>query len=328
MKPAGRSAPDGNQAHLPGRPLIIVNPKAGAGRALRSAQTLAQRLAQTSYPADVTLTESPGHATLVARQARAAGVGSVVAVGGDGTVQEVVTGLCLEADGTAVRPEAPRPALGLLPAGTGGDYRRTFGWTDSVDEALSRICSPHPVQVDVGRAEVTTPGGGVTSLAFANVLSFGLGGLTDQLVARSPKWIGGTAAFYLGAVRATFVYQALPVELVIDGTAIAVLPYANVAVCLGKYFGGGMKIAPGADPSDGTFEIVTITGSRASVLALTADIYRGTHLRRPGVTLLRGKSVVARVTRPGEVLVDADGEQPGTLPISIELLPRALTLLA
>jgi len=327
MKPARRSEPHGNQALTPGRALIIVNPKAGAGRALRSAQALAQRLARASYPADLTLTESPGHATLVARQARAAGVGMVVAVGGDGTVQEIVTGLCLEADGTALGPDTPRPALGLLPAGTGGDYRRTFGWTDSVDQALSRICSPRPVQVDVGRAELTTPGGSAIALAFANVLSFGLGGLTDQLVSRSPKWIGGTAAFYLGAVRATLVYQALPVELVIDGTAIAVAPYANVAVCLGRYFGGGMKIAPSADPSDGMFEIVTIVGSRASVLALTADIYRGTHLRRPGITLLRGKSIVARATRPGDVLVDADGEQPGTLPISIELLPRALTLL-
>jgi YegS/Rv2252/BmrU family lipid kinase len=326
MKPAGRSEPDAIQALPPGGTLVIVNPKAGAGKALRAARTLAERLEAEGRPAQLAQTEQPGHATLIARHACAEGVGTVVAVGGDGTVQEVVTGLCLDMDGTAAGPDRPRPMLALLPAGTGGDYRRTFGWTESADAALSRICSPRPVRVDIGRAEVTTATGKVT-LAFANVLSFGLGGLTDQLVSRSPKWIGGTAAFYLGAVRATLIYQALPVVLEVDGNEVEVAPYANVAVCLGRYFGGGMKIAPDADPSDGMFEIVTIQGSRASVLALTADIYRGAHLRRAGVRVLRGKSVVARVTRPGDVLVDADGEQPGTLPISVELLPRALTLL-
>jgi len=305
--------------------LIIVNPKAGAGRAQRAAETLVARLRERSGDGELVLTQQPGHATLLARQAAATGVQTVVVVGGDGTIQEVVTGLCLSTDG---QPSTlPRPALALLPAGTGGDYRRTFGFDEAVDQAFSRIMSPRPVHVDVGRATLESPGGQRTVLAFANVLSFGLGGLTDRLVARSPKWIGGTAAFYLGAVRATLVYQPVPVELTVDGEVVEVAPFTNVALCLGKYFGGGMKIAPEADPSDGLLDIVTIVGSRVSVLALTADIYRGTHVKRDGVRVLRGRRVSARVTRPGEVLVDVDGEQPGTLPIEVEVLPGALRLL-
>jgi diacylglycerol kinase (ATP) len=328
MKRTSPSEPDRSPGPAPaGGTLIIVNPKAGAGKALRAARDLWSRLQDSSHPSTLALTERPGHATEVARDARTAGVSTVVAVGGDGTIQEIVTGLCLNGDGSVTAPTGKPPALALLPAGTGGDYRRTFGFTESVDQALARILSPRVVQVDIGRAELTSPSGQTAILAFANVLSFGIGGLTDRLVDGSPKWIGGTAAFYLGAVRATLVYQPVPVELWIDGKSIGVSAYSNVAVCLGRYFGGGMQIAPSADPADGTFEIVTIVGSRASVLALTLDIYRGTHFRRPGVALWRGSTVLAQATRPGEVLVDVDGEQPGTLPLAISLLPRALSLL-
>lgn len=305
--------------------VIIVNPKAGSGRALRAAETLESRLRQSAHAATLLCTDRSGHASTLARQARAAGVATVVVAGGDGTIQEVATGLCLEEDGRTTTDVPPQ--LALLPAGTGGDYRRTFRFTESVDQALARILAPKPVHVDVGRAVIQQPDGEQKISAFVNVLSFGLGGLTDRLVARSPKWIGGTAAFYLGAVRATLVHQPTPVELVIDGESVGVAPYANVALCIGRYFGGGMKIAPAADPSDGWFDIVTITGSRARILALTADIYRGTHVRRPGIEVRRGRSVVARATRPGEVLIDVDGEQPGQLPLEVTLLPRALALL-
>ena len=328
MKRTSPSEPDRTPAPAPaGGTLIIVNPKAGAGKALRAAKDLWTRLGDSSHPSTLALTERPGHATELARGARAEGVATVIAVGGDGTIQEIVTGLCLNADGTAAGPTGTLPALGLLPAGTGGDYRRTFGFTESVDRALARILSPRVIEVDIGRAELTSTSGDRTTLAFANVLSFGIGGLTDRLVEASPKWIGGTAAFYLGAVRATLVYQPVPIELWIDGVSVGVSAYSNVAVCLGRYFGGGMQVAPSADPADGIFEVVTIEGSRASVLALTLDIYRGTHFRRPGVELRRGSSIVAQATRPGEVLLDVDGEQPGTLPLAISLLPRALSLL-
>src|SRR5688572_28883835 len=327
MKRTSPGEPDPNPPHAVDSTLIIVNPKAGAGRALRAAETLQTRLNDSAHPATVVATEYPSHATAVARQALAAKVGTVVVVGGDGTVQEVVSGLCLTADGVPVTDDVAKPRLALLPAGTGGDYRRTFGFTESVDRALARILSPTPVQVDVGVGQLLLQSGETASLAFANVLSFGLGGLTDRLVSRSPKWIGGTAAFYLGAVRATLVYQTVPVELLIDARSIGVFQFTNVAICLGRFFGGGMQIAPEADPSDGLFEIVTIEGSRAAVLSLTADIYRGTHVKRRGVQVMRGRTVQARTTRPGEVLIDIDGEQPGTLPLEVRLLPRALTLL-
>jgi YegS/Rv2252/BmrU family lipid kinase len=298
---------------------ILVNPKAGSGRALSAATRLAARFPE----AELHRTEGPGGAIELARRAREAGARVVVAVGGDGTIQECVTGLCLDRSGQTV-PHAT--ALAVLPAGTGGDFRKTFGWTDALDQAEARVREPEALAIDVGLVRFAR-GGRTEVSAFANVLSFGLGGLTDRLVEQAPKWIGGRAAFYVGAVRATFAYQPLPLALRLDDQDLEVAPYSNVAVCNAQFFGGGMKIAPDADPSDGLFDVVTMELSKVQTLSLTGSIYRGTHLRRSGISHYRCRKLEARPTRPGSCLIDVDGEQLGELPISIEILPRALNLL-
>ena len=161
--------------------------------------------------------------------------------------------------------------------------------------------------------------------------TFGIGGLVDTYVNQIPfgvkSRLGGKASFYYAAARAQVVYRNQRVRLSYDGEEPFETVVNHVAVANGQYFGGGMKIAPEADPSDGCFDIVTITASRARILALTADIYRGTHVQRSGITVHRGRSVTARATRAGEVLIDVDGEQPGQLPLEVTLLPRALALL-
>src|SRR5690606_30096980 len=139
-------------------------------------------------------------------KAREEGVETVVAVGGDGTIHECVAGLVLDESGA---PTKGSTRLAICPAGTGGDFRKTFAFTESVEHAVARICDPNPVEIDVGRATFESEGI-VCHTAFANVLSFGLGGLTDQLVNDGPKWLGGRAAFFVGAVRASLAYAPLP----------------------------------------------------------------------------------------------------------------------
>lgn len=307
------------EACAPVKICIVVNPKAGAGRAKQAGLRLASQL----DGAVCVETDGPGAAERLAREAQREGAEVVVPVGGDGTIQQVVAGLCLNEHG---EPQTARAALSLLPAGTGGDYRKTFAFTESVDQAVTRILSPRPKQIDVGRAEVTGKDG-ASPTAFANVLSFGLGGLTDQLVEAGPKWLGGRAAFLLGALRATAVYHPPTVELVLDDVAVETAPFSNVAICLGRYFGGGMKIAPDSDPSDGLFDVITIERSRLKTAALSLLIYQGRHLGVEGVKHYRCKKVEARVTGPGDSLVDLDGEQPGRLPLKVTVLPGALTLL-
>ncbi len=298
------------------RTRIIVNPTAGSGKAARSADILAQRTA-----ADLQQTSRSGDTIRLARQACAEGVETLVIVGGDGTFSEAVEGVMTRP------PESLCPSLALLPAGTGGDYRRSFELDESVDSALRRISKQRPRPVDIGFASYLDDQGRRSGRHFLNVCSVGLGGLTDQIVEKGPKWLGGRAAFFLGASKAALVHTPVPIELKIDDQLIEVAPFSNIAICLGRYFGGGMKIAPDALVDDGLFDIITIEGSALRNLSLAASIYQGSHLHRKGVRRYQGKTVSASSSRTPTPLIDLDGEQVGKLELKTELKPRALQIL-
>ncbi len=283
----------------------------------------ARAFVQAVPGAQLVETQGPGGATSIARQAHDENVNVLVPVGGDGTLQQVAAGLCLDEQGHS---RTTSTHLLILPAGTGGDYRRSFSLTESVDHAVTRLSEPRPRQVDVGRLEYHDRGEAKVT-AFINVLSFGLGGLTDRIVDTSPKWLGGKATYLVAALRATLVHQPTTVELWLDGQLIETAPFSNVAICLGQYFGGGMKIAPQADPSDGLFDVVTMELNKARTLGLSAHIYRGTHLSQNGVRHYRATQLRARAARPEASLVDADGEPMGSLPLQVDMLKGALTLL-
>lgn len=314
---------------------VVFNPTAGSGRGARAAESMEKARRDIVVRA----TSRAAGAIEVCREARRAGAERLVVIGGDGTISQAAQGLCLEEDGS--RATGALPPLCIFPAGTGGDYRRTFELAPGLEACLARLDGT-PRLVDVGLASfVGKPSGSGaprtpteddasprrTTAAFVNVLSFGVGGLTDRIVERGPKWLGGRASFFLGAFAATLSYAPVPIELELDGVPIGASLYRNVAVCLGRYFGGGMRIAPDAEPSDGLFDVVTIAGTVGQTLALTTDIYRGTHGTRDFVRSYRCRRLRARPLRASEVLIDADGEQPGCLPLDVELLPKALPLL-
>jgi YegS/Rv2252/BmrU family lipid kinase len=246
-------------------------------------------------------------------------------VGGDGTLNDAVQGF-LEEDGTV----ASGPALGLLPSGTGGDFRRTFQLGDSVEEAAERILRSAPRPLDLGLLSLTSHEGRPVRRAFINITSFGIGGLTDRIVNSSPKWMGGKAAFFLGTLRAMAVYRNRPVRVKVDGEVMLESPIFNVALANGRYFGGGMMIAPEADPSDGLLDVVALADmSKLESALLSQHVYQGTHLGREGVSSARGKVIEAEPLAAGtEVLVDMDGETPGRLPLRAEVAAGALRLRA
>lgn len=298
---------------------VIVNPKAGSGRALRVAHDLIRQLPE----AELRETSGPGAATSLCREATRQCVETVVAVGGDGTLQQCVTGLCLDDEG---EPRCASVRLAFLPAGTGGDYRRSFGLSGSVSEATRRIRSPVPTPVAVGLLDYTSVEGQLKRAVFVNVLSFGLGGLTDQFVERGPKWLGGRASFFLGALSATLLHQPVAVSLSLDGRDFAPAAYSNVAVCLGSYFGGGMRIAPDASPESDAFCVVSMELSKTATLGLVRHIYRGSHLSLDGVAMHRARHVQARSVRGHRCLLDVDGEQLGHLDLEARVLPAHLEL--
>lgn len=304
---------------------LIVNPTAGSGRAARRIPALKRLLEERGIQAQIAETRAPGDATRLVHEARADGIECLLVMGGDGTLNEVSQGY-LDANG---RP-LPGPDLALLPSGTGGDFRKTFALGSTLEEAVERLTSVPARPLDLGVLELTAPSGETIRRAFLNITSFGLGGLTDRLVNSGPKWIGGRAAFFFGTLRAMVSYRNAPVRVRVDGQVCLEAPILNVAIANGRYFGGGMKIAPEADPSDGLFDVIALHDlTRAQGVALAHRIYQGSHVGQPGVRVARGSFVEAESLVPrAEVLIDMDGETPGRLPLTARVAQGVLKIRA
>jgi diacylglycerol kinase (ATP) len=305
----------------PNRVRILLNPKAGAGVALRRLNQIREALRGLSLEHDVVETGAPGDGARLAREAATEGVDVLAVVGGDGTLNEVVQAYIDDA-GEA----RPGPALCVVPAGTGGDYKRTLGLGGEVAEAVGRIRTGQLRAMDLGLLRIVGNDREPATRAFLNITSVGIGGVTDRLVNEAPKWMGGKATFFLGSLRAMFQYRNTPVRVRVDGVLLCEEPIFNVAMANGRYFGGGMKIAPDADPSDGLFDVVALGNiSTAAALALSGKIYAGTHLAMPNVYTARGRVVEAEPVHPwASVLIDMDGETPGQLPLKATVLPGAI----
>jgi len=304
---------------------LVVNPRSANGQTGKKWAELSAEVGRALGEFGHAFTEKPMDAARISRAAIEQGYDCVVAVGGDGTLNEVVNGFFK--DGSALNPGA---ALGLIPRGTGGDFRRTFGWKPDLGEALERLRTADTQPLDVGLVEFVDHQGKPCSRYFANICSFGVSGLVVKKVNESTKALGGKLTFMLGSARALIGYKDQSVRLTVDDRPPEELAITTLAVANGQYFGGGMKVAPQADTRDGLFHVTIWSGYGLSDFAFKqAGIYSGAHLRWKGTRTLQCRLLRAEPTRPGEeILMDMDGEQPGRLPCSMRILPAAIRLKA
>ena len=310
--------------------VVIVNPKSQGGAVGKRWPDLADSIARI-LPFDELRTSGPGDATLLTRQALRGGADRVIALGGDGTVNEVVNGF-FDEQGAPVKPEA---TFGLLPYGTGGDFRRTMNIPRSLPEAAAIIAAGHRRRVDLGKLTYTaspSAGGGERVRLFANIASFGVSGVVDRLVNESGKKLGGKLSFAIATARATWSYRNQRVELVFDGEAASrvELTVNTVAVANGRFFGGGMMMAPDADVEDGILDVVCMGDfGFGDLLRSGRRLYKGTHLTMDKVSHRRAKRVEALPMDPNEAVeLDVDGENLGRLPARFEVAPAAIWMAA
>jgi YegS/Rv2252/BmrU family lipid kinase len=308
----------------PPRTVVVVNPKSQGGATGKRWPELAARL-RKHFAFEDAITSGPGDATRLTREALAGGVERVVALGGDGTINEVVNGFFT--DGT---PVAPTAALGVIPYGTGGDFRRTMNLSTELDDAAATIAADSRRTIDVGRIEYTTPDGGTTARMFANICSFGISGVVDRLVNQSKKRFG-RLSYALATARATlFQYDNQRVHLRFDDDPASATDVTinTVAVANGRYFGGAMKVAPDAEVDDGVFDVVCLGDfGKAEILFKGTRVYKGAHLTMDKVTSRRARIVDATPVDPGATVeIDLDGENVGRLPARFTIVPRALVM--
>lgn len=301
-------------------PLFIVNPASGAGQTRARFFRMEPDLRRMFCGMDVVFTEGPLHAMRIALDAAKRGETDLLVVfGGDGTLNEVVSGL-LSGEGTG------RPVLAVLPGGTGGDFRRLLGLTGDLDRLKRYLVSGRPTAVDAGNLDYVAHDGTVATRYFLNIASAGISGLVDRYVNSTTKVFGGRISFLVGTLRGMFRYKNVFMRVLVDGRCFHEGPAAVVAVANGRFFGGGMMVAPKATLDDGLLDVVVLGDlSKVRFLGLSRFIYSGRHLGQPGITTTRGREVV--VTAGGEALIDLDGEQVGRLPMTARVRPGAVRLL-
>ena len=299
--------------------VFLVNPASDNGKTGRVWPELAHRAGEAGLVGETLMSSRPGELDELAEHAALAGAGLVVAVGGDGTVNEVANGLV-----RLHRRQEHVPELAVLPRGTGTDFVRTFGIPADADRALAVARDGSARPLDAGLVLYRAWDGSEQEAFFVNVASAGMSGAVAQRANRTSKALGGKASF-LAATLAVFArWKPSEMEVSIDGERRSGLMY-DVLVANCRYLGGGMKMTPEALPDDGLFDVLLIGNITRTDLALTLPkVYRGTHLPHPKAELLRGAAVTVGAAVP--LPVELDGEQPGTTPARFEVVPRALRL--
>lgn len=299
---------------------VIVNPKSQGGRLGKRWVEIADTIGR-AFPFDEAITQCAGDATRLAREALQAGAERIVAIGGDGTVNEVVNGF-FDNEGKAI---APKATFALIPFGTGGDFRRSIHMPRELAEAVQTIVADRARAIDVGRLEYTRADGTRALRMFANITSFGVSGVVDRLVNEGGKKLG-RLSFALATARATWSYKNKRVQLVFDGTDRVEATINTVAVANGRFFGGAMMVAPHAELDDGKFDVIAMGDfTFGDLLTSGRRLYKGTHLAMDKVSERRARVVEAEPIDPGDVVeLDVDGENLGHLPARFEIVPRAL----
>jgi len=308
--------------------LVVVNEHAGGGQMADTFRRLEHALRDLLGAFDLAFTDSGGHATAIVRQALAAGGRKlVIAGGGDGTLNEVVNGFFDADTGARLSPETK---LAMISGGTGGDFRKTVR-ISGPDATLAALRGGRTQRADVGLVVARAPDGGEVRRHFINIASFGLAGLVDRTIPDFKSW-GGKLGYFGATLKSLWAWKNPRVAITVDGEPMPPQPIVNVAVANGRYFGGGMMVAPDARLDSGHFE-VTVLGDfgRLELMLLTRAIYAGEHVYHPKVrtrhaTDVRAEAVAGPDGVLPEVFLDIDGEPVGQLPARFTILPGAIEL--
>jgi YegS/Rv2252/BmrU family lipid kinase len=291
--------------------VFLVNPASGNGATGRRWPELARRASALGLQGDTLLSERPGHLIELAREAVDSGATLVVAVGGDGTLNEVVNGVV----GRGVE-------LASIPLGTGMDFGRTYDVPTKFEDAVRVALEGDVRTIDAGHVTYLTWSGETAERYFANVSSVGMSGAVAQRANGMSKVLGGKVTFFYALTRVFLEWQNTEVTVRLDDAERRGRMH-DVIVANGVWHGGGMMLAPDAAPDDGQFDVVLIGDvSKIDFLPTAPKIYKGKHVHHPKVEVLRSRRV--EVDAPVPLPNELEGEQVGTTPAAFSVVPGAL----
>lgn len=292
-------------------PVFIVNPTAGRGAAGKQIRSITERLRQYGLMSPVWRhTQASGDAVRLTREAIDAGASLVVAVGGDGTLHEVVNGLL-----------GSSATLGLIPFGTGNDFARAVGLFGDLDAACRAVVQGRTRRFDVGAIEGNGTGGAKRFLVLTGT---GYDACTARTVNQGIKYLAGAPAYVWGAILTAREFQPFHLTMTLDTGETHTTRAMFVSVANTATTGGGMKIAPDARPDDGLLDICLVRelGKMPMLWQLT-KVFEGKHVNHPAVTMLKSSTVTLVADPPQPLLIDGEvcGTTPATVTIERQILP-------
>jgi len=298
--------------------LFIVNPVAAGGKTGKVWPAIEKELRALDLPFHHRFTDARGHATTLAREGVEKGYGMIVAVGGDGTVNEVVNGLMSPGG------EKAEAVLGVVITGRGSDLARTIGIPADYSQACARLASDRTMTVDLGLVEFYREGE-PRERYFVNVGGAGFDGEVAERANRAPNFMGGTIPYLSSVVTTLITYRNKDVEFILDEEEPIRMVANSVVVANCQYFGGGMRVAPDADPNDGLFDVI-VSGDidKVDFLMTVPKLYDGTHLTHPQVDAYRARRVEVRSQQ--RLLLQVEGEVCGEAPLTFHIVPSALQI--
>lgn len=298
--------------------VAIVNPKSASGK---SAEVWAKVRQHLPGSVETLETQAPGHGIELTRDAIKRGARTVIAVGGDGTINEVVNGFFEDE-----RPISNEVRLGIVPHGTGSDFRRILNLPVNEKKTAAVIHHGEPRLVDILKVRYTKMDGSIALRYSINITSFGMGGAVAARANQSSKPLGGKIAFLIATLQTALNFSGNSVTLKIDGSDAMEEKITNVAVGNGQYHGAGMWACPRASISDGILDVTVIRYlSLFELLKGLPVLYNGRIYTHPKVTACRAKRIEAKSRETA--LIEIDGEALGRLPIEISIVPNAIRVL-
>jgi diacylglycerol kinase (ATP) len=306
---------------MPIKPKIIYNPAAGKGSAGKELPKVRALLRDLDFDYDLVLTESPGHAQILSRRAAEEGCCLVVAAGGDGTINEVINGLMeVPVNGNG------RPALGVLPIGSGNDFAFGAGIPHDLGEACNTLVQGQRSKIDIGHV---SGGDYPQGRYFGNGIGLGFDTVVGFEAAKI-WWLRGAASYFAALIKTIFLYAKAPVyEINIDGRIMR-QPFLLVSIMNGRRMGGAFLMAPESDNSDGTFDLC-LAGSvhQIMILPVALKFMSGTQAEHAAVQMTRARKI-SILAIEGTIPAHADGETLCTAgrELSIELHAGALEVIS
>jgi len=301
---------------LPKYAKVIVNPYAGTGATGRKWSKIEVTLHEAGLEYDVVRTEGQGHAQELAEDAALNGYRLIVAVGGDGTINEVVNGLMLSGLNREV-------ILGILNTGTGCDFARFLEIPRDFRLACIRLVNPQQVKVDVGAVDCYRDGEPVRRY-FISTASLGFDGEVVETAQKRPRILHGNTSYFMGILEILRTYHNKDIRLTLDELTEEMRICSMVIANAGSY-ASGMRIVPEADLSDGLFEVLIVGDiNKFDLIQSLPRAYLGIPLNHPKISMEKASSVT--IESDQRVLIQADGELLGEAPARFEIIPSALNI--